>query len=171
MSEKLIWSWTPEDNRKFAPSNDFPKWVEKFAEIAAIGVSLFLLYFMLSPVIAPSFLFPIIGFIVFLSYLIVSTKSQKKSLKNEAYLKIFTSGISVNLEGLPIFYTSDNINIETLKVKKALHETGRNNCMVKSLCFETHSPKVKIKIPLFRVINENIHDLEKMIAQLKMVNR
>jgi len=170
MPEKLIWSWTPEDNRKFTPSNDLPKWVEKFAEIAAICVSLSVLYFMLSPIIAPTLLFPVISLIVSLSYLIVSTKRRKKSLKNEAYLKIFTSGISVNLEDLNGFYKSDNINIETLKIKKISHSTGINNCKVKGLCFETHMPKTKIKIPLFRIINENIYDLEAMITQLKIVN-
>jgi len=171
MYEKLIWSWAPEDNRKSALSNDLPEWVEKFAEVTAIFVSLYLLYLMFTPVIASILVFPVIGSIVYISYSIVSTKKKKKAIKNESYLRFFTHGISVNLDGLSCFYKSENINIKSLKIKKIPYSSDLNTCMIKNLCFETQSPKMKIKIPLFRIINENVHDLEKMITQLKFANQ
>jgi len=159
-----------EDNITLAREVTSPDKLEIVVGVIAISISLILVLLILSPVITNVLLYPILIFIVYIFYLMLSKKKNKKALDKEAYLKIFNDGISVNLEGLYGFYKSDNINLNSLRIKRILHGNGVGVWLVKGLCFKTTKPEYIVRIPLNRLMNISVNELENIIYELKSTN-
>jgi len=170
MPDKLLWSWTLEDNKALAQARSYPDRTEAAVGVVALTISLILVFIILSPVITNVMLYPILIFVVYMFYLMLTKKMNSKPLDKEAYLKIYNDGVSVNLEGLYGFYNSDNINLETLRIKKIFHGNGMGVWMVKGLCFETINPRFMVKVPLNRLMNVSIIELENEIYNIKSAN-
>jgi len=171
MPDKLLWSWTLEDNKALAQVRNYPDKVETAIGLIAVSIALILLLVILSPVITNVWHYLVFIFVLYIFYLMLTKKKNSKSLEKEAYLKIYSDGVSINLEGLYGFYSSDNINLETLRIKNIFHGNGMGAWMVKGLCFETIHPCFIVKVPLNRLMNVSINELENIINNLKNANK
>jgi hypothetical protein len=171
MPDTLIWSWTLEDNKSLASASGIPIWLEKIIAVMVCCVSIFILFILFNTILSPFLLYPALLLIIYIFYKIITKPVKTKSLESEAYIKIFTDGIHINLEGFYGFYKSDDIILETLKLDNIYLGNTINVWGIKGLCFTTIKHNMKLEVPLTKLMNQSRFELENIIDQLKSANK
>lgn len=166
MEKELLWSWhsgKPDSENLQLPLSIT---LEKLIVFIVLTALLIIFLMAIAPMLgAWSYFVFVVAYLVLLPYMFRNYKSTAIP-EEEKHISLYTDEINIDYYGLKGAYELSNVHLDSIKVKYFIVFSSMYAGICKGLCFDTISPKMRVKVPL-PVLEPSLSSLNRAINAIK----